>query len=565
MSVPPVPQERPVQLQDYLAVLRNRKWSVIGLTLLVAAASVLYTFRQSPKYQSVAKVLVQPTVTDPSQLQTGQAPSKILDLETEAEVVRSTAVASIAKAKMESPLTDQQLLSHVFVSVPTDSQILNIAYTAADREAAQQGAGAFANAYLQFKTQEATDALESWSDRLQDQLTGLERQLGQLLGLLERRTPGTAGYISAQTQRNLTTRQIEDVRTKITTIAGINVNSGSVIGEPTLPSRQIGHQRAFWVAGVLIGLVLGLGLAFLRESFDDRLRGRGDLEHRLGAPVAAVVPRVQGWRKKKAAKLVMAETPDSPAAEAYKTLRTAVLYAMGKYQLRTALVTSSAPGEGKTATAVNLAVAMAQAGKEVILISADLRRPRVHEFLRTSNSAGLTDVLTGSMSLDEALLSTWMPGLRELPSGPVVRNGPELMGSDGMRRILETLWHQADVILIDTPPLVVSDPLLVAPMVDCVIYVADAASSTRAATAFAREQLARVGVRSVLAVWNDLSPRRARNEPGYHVDASQYGYLPTPARKSQREKAEWSAESSLHRRPPAQKPPEPAPSSIEAT
>jgi polysaccharide biosynthesis transport protein len=160
------------------------------------------------------------------------------------------------------------------------------------------------------------------------------------------------------------------------------------------------------ILGLFLGLFLGVGVAFLRERLDDRLRGRADLEQKSGAPVLAVVPRISTWRRRADTPIVMLAEPKSAAAEAYRTLRTSLQFAASQKDLRTILVASAHQGEGKTSTCANLAVALAQAHKRVILVSADLRKPRIHRFFGVTNEGGLTSVLTKEVKPWEALHTT---------------------------------------------------------------------------------------------------------------------------------------------------------------
>src|SRR5262249_46286242 len=156
--------------------------------------------------------------------------------------------------------------------------------------------------------------------------------------------------------------------------------------------------------GLVAGIALGIALAFLRERLDDSLRGRLDLETNVGAPVLAVIPRVPGWRNKHQARLVTREQPKSAVAEAYPTLRTSASFTSVQRGLKAIMITSPEAGEGKTTTAANLSLVLADAGKRVVLVSADLRKPRIHRFFNLQNEVGLSSVLSGEVQPWEAIL-----------------------------------------------------------------------------------------------------------------------------------------------------------------
>jgi capsular exopolysaccharide synthesis family protein len=221
---------------------------------------------------------------------------------------------------------------------------------------------------------------------------------------------------------------------------------------------------------------------------------------------------VPQWRRRKRAFLVARTQWGSPAAEAYRILRASVLSAV-QGDGRSIVVTSPHGGEGKTATVANLAVVLARAGKRVSVVSADLRRPRLHEFFRANGDTGLTDVLAGRASLDQAMqkityatstaaergsVSLWI-----LPSGRVPENPAELLSSPAMEQVLTALEGSSDIVLIDVPPILpVSDALVVATLAGNVLLVIGPKSSNQTAIVSARQRLDKVGAHIIGGVLN---------------------------------------------------------------
>jgi capsular exopolysaccharide synthesis family protein len=174
------------------------------------------------------------------------------------------------------------------------------------------------------------------------------------------------------------------------------------------------------------------------------------------------------------------------------------------------MVTSANAQEGKTATTANLGVALAQSGKRVILVSADLRKPRLHRFFRSQNGMGLTNVLAGEKNALEVLNWVGVENLRLLPSGPVPGNPAELLGSEAMESLLRELQEASDFVLIDAAPVLpVADAMTLTPLVDAVLLVADARSTTRGAIEQARQQLDQVNARVIGTVLNNFDPSKA--------------------------------------------------------
>jgi succinoglycan biosynthesis transport protein ExoP len=289
-----------------------------------------------------------------------------------------------------------------------------------------------------------------------------------------------------------------------------NLRVGQVVAPaelPLSPARPNFVQNG--LLAVAAGLVAGIGVAFARERLDDRLRGRRDLEAHARAPVLAVVPRVKQWRRRKKALLVTLAKPESSPAEAYRTLRTGLLFAATRLDAKVIATASPHPGEGKTVTTANLGAALAHAGKRVVVVSADLRKPRLHRFFEADNSVGLADVIEGRAPLEDVFQEPF-PNLALIASGPTPRNPGELLSSEHMAKTLATLKERADLVLVDVPPvLAVADTVTLASLVDAVVLLADAEHTTRGAIDLARRQLKQVHATIIGSVLNNFHPSKA--------------------------------------------------------
>src|SRR5690625_2699006 len=204
--------------------------------------------------------------------------------------------------------------------------------------------------------------------------------------------------------------------------------------------------------------------------------------------------------------VVTRDDPKSPGAEAFRTLRTNLQFAGLDNPIRSLLVTSAGPGEGKSTVASNLGVAVAQSGGKVIVIGADLRRPQLQNALLVSNTVGMTTVLTGNMTWQEALQPTEVEGLSVLPSGPIPPNPAELLGSQRMKKLLEEMEQAVDLVIIDAPPIIaVTDAGILSRWSDGVLLVVSAGITPREIAKSAKEQLEQVGARILGDVVNRLS------------------------------------------------------------
>jgi succinoglycan biosynthesis transport protein ExoP len=518
------PGEEPgAPLREYLAVLRFRKWSILGITALVVASTLFFSSRQTPIFESEAKVLVKPVSVSTIQ-PTGIAPN----LETERELASSVAVARLVVEALGLGEDPVSVLKTLEVTVSTNTEILLFRYGHPDEQEAQRRAQAFAESYLEFRRQQALDDLLAASASVQQRIQRLNRDLEQV----NRDIAGTEN----ETKRDTLQAQADGLRSQLAVLQvrlsdltpAENLRVGEVVEPANLPLSPASPNHLLNGAlALFVGLALGVGVAFLRERLDDRLRGRPDLEMQTGAPSLAVVPQVGSWKKKDHTPVVTLDEPKAASSEAYRLLRTGLLFAATQGDLKTVIVTSANPGEGKTVTVANLAVVLAQANKRVIALSADLRKPRLHRFFGLKNDQGLTNVLAGEVEAAKAVVRPGDDHMGVLASGPVPGNPAELLTSQAMGELLSELGKVADFVLIDVPPvLAVADALALAPFADGVILVADAEHTSRHAVAQARQQLDQVNAKLVGTVLNNFDPSRARAYPYYYQYYYQYRYEP---------------------------------------
>ena len=287
------------------------------------------------------------------------------------------------------------------------------------------------------------------------------------------------------------------------------IESAAVPVDPVRPKR--GQSLLF--AG-FIGLCVGICLALLQEFLDDRLNSVDEATRVLGLPTLGYVPALSAAD----AHLLPQMKGLDPASESYRVLRTNIHFATVDAPARTLLITSSNPGEGKTTTAANLAFAMAMDGRKVILVDTDLRRPSLHALLELPPLPGLTDVLLGRAPLAPQEI---MPGLSVLTSGSAPPNPGELLNSRKFRALVQALTEQADLVIFDSPPvLVAADAAILASQMDGTIVVVET-GATKKASARRTLQLLHQARASLLGVaYNKI---RAQDGPGYYYYDCRYG------------------------------------------
>lgn len=259
------------------------------------------------------------------------------------------------------------------------------------------------------------------------------------------------------------------------------VDPAIVPTEPVKPRKVLNLTLA-----VVLGMVVGLTLAALAEYLDDTLKTSEEIKQRIGLPVLGHVPLIREAKRP----LITELTGRSPFAESYHTLRHNLAFAALDQPFKTLLVTSPLPQEGKSVTAVNLAVAFALDGKKVILVDSDLRNPTLHRLLGRSKSPGLTDVLVDNVPLSEVIKPTDTQGLSVVPAGTSASNPAVLLGSQKASQVIKDLSEEADVVVFDSPPLLVSaDPAVLAAGVDATVVVCAADTVREHSAVQAKEQL----------------------------------------------------------------------------
>ncbi len=296
------------------------------------------------------------------------------------------------------------------------------------------------------------------------------------------------------------------------------------IEEATVPLAPVQPQpfKTTLLAGA-VGLMLSAGIAFLIEYLDDTLKTPADIQRYLDLPVIGYIAEMNVSTKSDEA-LYVATQPRSPVTEAFRALRTNLEFADVNQPLRTILVTSPGPGEGKTTTATNLAVIIAQGEKNVVLLDADLRRPRVHRFLSLSNQVGLSDLFRGNLELQSVKRKIeGNSSVEVITSGSLPPNPAELLGSTRMDEVLEAISSPTNMVIIDTPPSLVSDATILSAKVDGVILVLQPGKTNIASARAALEQLNRAEARILGVVLNRIPRNRADYYGGYQHYSNYYG------------------------------------------
>jgi succinoglycan biosynthesis transport protein ExoP len=477
---------RPATLADYLAILRRRKWIIVGLPVMAALVAYAVSTTQAPLYKAKSTVLANRTniaaaianITPDSAI---GDPTRFLT--TQASIARSPELAERVVDAAEVPgMTAGGFLGEASASPESDADILDLSVSDRNAAHATRLADVYAQEFTRFKTDRDTATIN-------DALTSLRERLQSL------RARGLT-----ETPPFLTLSQYEG---QLESIGKLLANSTSVLepAEHATKVRPLPRRNA--IIGGLLGAFLGLGLAFLAEALDRRVRSEEEIEEALGLPLLGRLPR-PGRRLRNANKLVMLSEPQSVHAETFRRLRTSVEFVNFDRSARTIMVTSAGPREGKSTTVANLAVALARAGRRVALVDLDLRRPFLHSFFHTRGDHGITDVVVNRVALGSAIRPLTLPAgaalgksrsrngrpiasteasgsngrseadgvLHFLPGGTIPPAADEFLESEGVARVLEDLSNQFDLVLVDAPPLLaVSDVMTLSTNIDAIVVV----------------------------------------------------------------------------------------------
>ena len=472
---PPVEQRG---LRRYIDAIRERQLLVVLIVVVCTLGSVLYVLAADKVYEAEADLLVTPVPAEQTVVSSlgliRESADPALDVETAAQLIDSTDAAERAAKELGDGTTTQEVLDAVRIEPVPESNIVAVIAEDSDPERARDLANAYAGAAVDERTAELRERIEAALPRLQAQLARVSPD------------EVSADSLAAQIVQLQTLAAGPDPTIQLET-------------EATTPSSPVSPKPALTIgAGVVGGLVLGLLVAFAWKALDPRLRREDQLRGIYSLPILARIPREPRARS---GRPLLPETLSPSAREAYRTLRTTLgASASSPEGPRSILVMGASPSEGKTTTAINLAVSLAIAGFRTILIEADLRRPALRQAFGRRVENGVVSVLMGEASLEDALVTTanYGPNLELLLAD---RSGPgtaDLLSLPAAQRLIDDAEKLADYVIVDSPPLTaVIDALPLARRVDQVLLVARLGTSRLHAVKELGELLASNGVKPV--------------------------------------------------------------------
>jgi len=300
------------------------------------------------------------------------------------------------------------------------------------------------------------------------------------------------------------------------------IDAATVSLRPERPKRILNL-----VLGAIVGLALGVALAFFIEYLDTSVKTIEDVERTLQTSVLAVIPQNVG--------LILKDGPDCHYSEAYRVLRTNILFGRKDATQTTLTIISGGAGEGKSTTLINLATVFAQNGSRVLLVDSDLRRPSLHKLLELSNAIGLTNLLLKQNTLDEVIKPTSLPGLDFLPSGKLPSSSVGILSSSRTKELVDDLKKRYDFVFFDAPPIIgVSDASILASCVDMVVQVIQYRRYPQQVTIRTKQMIEKVGANLLGVVLNNINI--AQDESYYYYAGYGYGDQPKPGKVDVKQK-----------------------------
>jgi Mrp family chromosome partitioning ATPase/capsular polysaccharide biosynthesis protein len=529
---PAEPEREGLTLRDYVDVLWRRKWVILLVVVVATASAYFFSARQTKQYAATATMFYKQQIDIANPLTGGNTDSYSLDREmtTIGDVMVGPEIQRRATAVLEGANVDMAAGYSVAAAqqkstaggATSSSNVVVVTGDSPDAKLAAAAANAYIAAYIAWDAEQYRNQIERAIPVLQEQLAKYTGDAAKL----------TSDYV-------LLKQRLQDLQILKATADG----SYRALTPATVPSAPYApNPLRSAILGFAVGLFAGIGLAFLLEQFDTRVRKTEEVATILRQPILGRVPRIPKYELAESS-LVALLHPDGREAEAFRLVRTNLEFMAVDGDIRTLVLTSAMQGDGKSVTVANLAISMAMAGKKVILVDADMRRPRQAKMFGLENEVGLSTVLAGKHRVREALVrvevapaqegsaakdfEAWAGGsealsrLYVLPSGPIPPNPGEMAASKRFATVLETLKAEADLVLVDSPAmLAVGDTPALAASVDGMVFLVDMDTAKRPQLYTAAEQLMRLPTKMLGVVL------RTRHQQGryYYSSYNYYGY-----------------------------------------
>jgi capsular exopolysaccharide synthesis family protein len=506
--------EAELDLRKFLKVVRRHVGLILVTVIGVVLVAGIISWRLTPIYQATALVEVLPFSSPASghpSLEVFIDPRSAL--QTQVELIAGDRVLDLAAEQLD--LVDTEALKEALdVQLLDGTQIVRIRIENENPVEARTFANAIADAYIEFRRTRAEETSLSASEEINRQMQELRARISEIEALGQSDQPGS----SAKIEKDRLSAQLSALEGQLLVLPdaeALRQGGGTIVSRAETPQNPVRPRKGVNIGiAFIVGLVGAVALAFVAESFDDRVKNAEDLEKLLGIPVLGHIPIVEGWATKEVPSLAIDNEASSSAAEAYRTLRTNLRFVSIDSPIKSLLITSPTAGAGKTTTATNLAAIFATGGSKTILVAGDLRKPAAHRVLGLNNVKGIAQSIDEQIPLHEMLQRHERTNLRLLAAGGTPPNPTEVLASGRFGDILNQLTRASDIVIVDSPPILgLGDVSALASRVDGILLVVNAATVIRKELLDAADQIHKAGGKLVGCVMNAVD---AKDGYGYY-------------------------------------------------
>lgn len=526
-----------MELKRYFGVLRRWIWLILLGAILAGGAVYFISSNMTPVYAARSRYLIDEAPGSSNSNEYSKLLTEQKLAQTYVEIATARPILEETIVQLDLPFSVSDLRRMVSVSAPLDTQILVISTEDTDPARAAAVANTVGEVFItQNQARESlryAEPIGNWQVRMQSvssEIEGIETAIRdfeetnsdeQAIALTRLRTQLNEAQVRyTEAFNNL--NQLQQAQAK--------ESSNIVPIETAQPSSTPVRPNVITntVIATLIGALFAGGFIFLIEYLDDTVKTPEQVLSDTKLSTLGAIAQIKASDPSDS--IVAFLQPRDPLSEAYRVLRTNLGFSAIDGALRSIVVTSGSPGEGKSTTAANLAIVMAQAGKRVVIVDSDLRRPMQHKIMSVGNNRGLTTALLDNETpVTYHLQNTKIKGLRVLSSGPIPPNPAEILSSQRMSHLIQELYDEADVLVFDTPPvLTVTDAAVLSPQVDGTLFVVHVGKTRRDTLAQAVERVMKTNAQPLGVVLNRIKPSHG----GYYY----YQYYDTYARDGKKRK-----------------------------
>lgn len=503
-----------MELREYAQLVRKWLWLIALCTVVAAVAAYVVSKNSTPIYQASTKLLVNQSSSNQANLAYQDILMSQQLARTYANLLADRPVVEATAQRLGLP-TDQTTLDKLQKSISVtpirDTQLLEVKVEGPDPELIALIANTLPEVFIAQNQQLQLGRVSGLKSSLETEIANVQEDIA--------RTQASLAAATDDAQRQRYEASLAQYRSTLSSLvnnyqqirlAEVQATNNVVVVKPAVaPQTPIRPRTATNVLlAAVVGAMIAAGAAFLIEYLDDTIKSPDDVARVSGLSTLGAIARLKDAGAQR--QLIAWMHSKAPESEAYRTLRTNIQFSSVDKPVRTLVVTSSGPSEGKSTTAANLAIVMAQTGQKVVLVDADLRRPVLHKTFGVPNNVGITTALLAGdeVDLESYLQPTEIDNLMIITSGPIPPNPSELLGSQRMKHIVERLAQSADIVIFDTPPvLVVTDAAVLSRQTDGVLLIADAGGTREPALAHAVEELRKTGANILGVALNRLDSR----------------------------------------------------------